>query len=109
MFCKQCGQQIPEGASFCPQCGIPVSATHGVPTGAFPGSTMVRPRDNRMIAGVCAAFARRYRWDLTATRILMVLAGIFIFPLGEIAYLAGWLLIPEEPIVTPVAPVVPPR
>ena len=103
MFCKQCGQAIPEGASFCPQCGMAVSATaaHGAPFGAMPASTMMRPRDNRMIAGVCSAFARRYRWDLTATRILTVLIGIFVFPLGEIAYLCGWLLIPDEPIAVP--------
>jgi len=85
MFCKQCGQQVPVGASFCPQCGTAVPGTAS-PNG-WPASTMMRPRDHRMIAGVCAAFARRYKWDLTATRILTVLLGIFVFPLGEIAYL----------------------
>ncbi|HEX4019996.1 MAG TPA: PspC domain-containing protein [Acidobacteriaceae bacterium] len=96
MFCKQCGQQFPDGAVFCPGCGTPVNRM-GAQAG--PAGTMFRPRDNRMLVGVCAAIARRYGWDLTATRILTVLIGIFVFPLGEIAYLCGWLLIPEEPVV----------
>jgi phage shock protein PspC (stress-responsive transcriptional regulator) len=68
-----------------------------VPVPLF-GSTMVRPREQRVVAGVCAAFAQRYGWDLAVTRILTVLAGVFVFPLGEIAYLCGWLLIPEGPV-----------
>ena len=95
MFCKQCGQALPVGAVFCPKCGM--TAAHA----ASRCDGMVRPREPRMFAGVCAAFARRYGWDLTAARILMVLFGIFIFPIGEIAYLCGWLLIPEEPITLP--------
>ena len=27
MFCKKCGEQLPENARFCPQCGTEVSAT----------------------------------------------------------------------------------
>jgi phage shock protein C len=91
MYCKRCGQQLSDGTNFCPQCGLAQ-----VPVSAF-GSTMVRPRDGRIFAGVCAAFSLRYGWDLAATRILTVLAGVFVFPLGEIAYLCGWLLIPEAP------------
>lgn len=25
MFCSQCGQQVPEGANFCPACGAPIA------------------------------------------------------------------------------------
>ncbi len=25
MYCSQCGQQVPEGANFCPACGAPVA------------------------------------------------------------------------------------
>ena len=25
MFCSQCGQQVPEGANFCPSCGAPIA------------------------------------------------------------------------------------
>ncbi len=95
MFCKQCGQAVPEGAVFCPKCGTSVTPVAGY------ASRMVRPHAYRRMAGVCAAFAMHYGWDLTATRILMVLLGIFLFPLGEIFYLFGWMLIPEEPLPIP--------
>ena len=57
---------------------------------------MYRPQSQRMLAGVCAAFALRYRWDLTATRIITVLLGVLIFPVMEVAYVVAWMLIPEE-------------
>ncbi len=60
-----------------------------------------------MMAGVCAAFALRYRWDLTATRIITVILGVLIFPVMEIAYVVGWMLIPEE-VPLGAAPYVPP-
>ena len=111
MFCHQCGKPLPTASSFCPSCGAP--ANNRV-YAASPLNTMYRPQAQRMIAGVCAAFALRYRWDLTATRIFTVLLGVLIFPVIEIAYLVSWLLIPEEvplgmqPPLPPRAPIVPP-
>ncbi len=37
MFCSQCGQQVPEGANFCPACGAPV-ATPAEPAEASSGT-----------------------------------------------------------------------
>jgi phage shock protein C len=105
MFCHQCGKQLPIGANFCSNCGEKVNANIFT---APAGSTMFRPQANRMIAGVCAAITQRYGWDLTATRILAVLLGIFVFPLGEIAYLVAWLLIPEEAPLAPFTGYTPP-
>lgn len=93
MFCRKCGQPFVAGANFCSSCGTP--ANPNVYT-ASPLNTMFRPQAQRMIAGVCAAFHVRYGWDLTATRILAVILAIFLFPVTEIAYLVGWLVIPEE-------------
>jgi len=100
MFCHQCGKPLAAGANFCANCG---AAVHGTVYPTTPLSSMVRPRNNRMIAGVCAAFHLRYGWDLIATRILTVLCGVLLFPVGEIAYLVAWLLIPEEPVLVPQA------
>ncbi|MHB8302417.1 MAG: PspC domain-containing protein [Acidobacteriaceae bacterium] len=98
MFCHQCGKPLPAGANFCANCGAQVNAS-------MPASNlltgMLRPRANRIFAGVCAAIHVRYGWDLLATRILAVLLGVLLFPLGEIAYLVGWLLIPEEAALVP--------
>ena len=93
MFCHQCGNSLPAGSNFCSACGAKVNP--GVYT-ASPLNTMYRPRALRMIGGVCAAISLRWGWDLTATRIVAVVLGIFLFPLSEIAYLVAWLLIPEE-------------
>jgi phage shock protein C len=100
MFCQKCGKPLAAGANYCANCGAPANP------GAYPvtyGSNWYRPRANRMIAGVCAALNLRYGWDLIATRIVAVLLGILLFPVGEIAYLVAWLLIPEEPVLIPQA------
>lgn len=98
MFCRQCGKPLAPGANFCGNCGVPVNPTTFSPS---PLNAMFRPRANRMVAGVCAAIHIRYGWDLVAIRILAVVLGVLTFPLGEIAYLAGWLLIPEEAALVP--------
>ncbi len=106
MFCHRCGQALTAGGNFCSSCGAPANANVFTTS---PLNTMYRPRSSRIFAGVCAAIHLRYGWDLTATRILAVILGIFLFPVGEIAYLVAWLLIPEEVQVVPPANVVVPN
>ena len=47
-----------------------------------------------MIAGVCAALARRFGMPVFLVRVLMVAAGIAGF--GLILYPVLWVLIPNE-------------
>ncbi len=58
-------------------------------------SDWYRPRDGRVIAGVCAGLARKLGIDALWVRIAFVLlvwfAGVPIW-----AYLIGWLLMPNE-------------
>jgi phage shock protein C len=56
-----------------------------------------RPRrgDGRIIAGVCAAVARRFGVSTLLVRILFVVFGLV--GAGEIVYLILWLLIPRTP------------
>ena len=68
---------------------------------------LLRPRYGRKIAGVCAAFARAYGWDLTAVRLATVLLAFFVGG-GFIAYVICWIVIPEEQLMLPYPPVVPP-
>lgn len=57
--------------------------------------TLYRPRDNRVIAGVCSGIARRFGIEPTIVRILFVAS--FLLPGPQILiYLAGWVLMPEE-------------
>ncbi|MFE4545666.1 PspC domain-containing protein [Arthrobacter sp. NPDC056727] len=55
---------------------------------------MVRPRSGKMIAGVCAAVAARFGVPKTLVRIGFVLFGLF--GVGELVYIALWILIPRE-------------
>src|SRR5215207_2473430 len=55
---------------------------------------LARPRQGRMIAGVCAALARRFGMPVFLVRVLMVAAGIAGF--GLILYPVLWVLIPNE-------------
>ncbi|HET9117464.1 MAG TPA: PspC domain-containing protein, partial [Pseudonocardiaceae bacterium] len=58
-----------------------------------------RPRrrtDDRKIAGVAAAIARRYAVDPVLVRVAFVVATICSGGAGILLYLLGWLLLPQE-------------
>jgi phage shock protein C len=63
----------------------------------------MRPRFDRKIAGVCAAFAEHLDLDPSLVRILWVFltfaAGLFP---GLVAYILAWIIIPEVPALPPV-------
>lgn len=54
-----------------------------------------RPRTGRVIAGVCAAIARRFGWNVTVVRLLTVLSVIIPGP-QVIIYIVLWILIPQD-------------
>ena len=56
---------------------------------------LVRPRSQRVIAGVCAALADRFGISRALMRVGFVLFGLF--GVGEIVYIVLWILIPKEP------------
>lgn len=56
---------------------------------------LTRPRHGRMIAGVAAAFADRTGIDVGLIRVGFVVS-LFFGGLGLVAYVAAWILIPEE-------------
>jgi phage shock protein PspC (stress-responsive transcriptional regulator) len=64
---------------------------------------LFRPIYDRRIAGVCAAFARGYGWDLTVVRLITV-AIAFFTGVGFLAYLFCWIAIPEEQVALPPYP-----
>ena len=61
----------------------------------------MRPIAGRQIAGVCIGVAQANGWDVTMVRILTVVGCLFTSGLVGVAYLAGWIGIPEEPIAMP--------
>ena len=96
VFCQHCGTGLPSGARFCSSCGAVVPMTTYIP-----GRPLVRPIAGRQVAGVCIGLAQAYGWDVALVRIFTVLGLVFSGGLVAVAYLAGWIGIPEEPLQLP--------
>ena len=71
----------------------PEPQTHFQPQS--PTARLTRPVDDRMIAGVCAGFARYLNVDTTIVRIVLAVLTA-MGGAGVPLYIAAWLLIPEE-------------
>lgn len=56
---------------------------------------LYRPRDGRMIGGVCAALARRFGVSTGMVRVLAVLSCLLPGP-QFVAYIILWVMIPSE-------------
>lgn len=54
-----------------------------------------RPRDGRLIAGVCAGLARRFGVPALAVRALFLLL-VVLPPSSLLVYLVLWLIMPNE-------------
>jgi phage shock protein PspC (stress-responsive transcriptional regulator) len=59
-------------------------------------TTLVRPRSDRMIAGVCSGIARRFGVSANAVRLIFVISLLLPGP-QILIYLAAWILMPQEP------------
>ncbi len=57
---------------------------------------LVRSTDDRWISGVCGGVARYLGVDANLVRLLVVLGTIFGFGSLLVAYIAAWILMPEE-------------
>lgn len=60
------------------------------------GRNLVRPTEGRMLFGVCAGLANYLKVDATIIRLAFVVLALVTAGVAVVAYLAGWLLIPEE-------------
>ena len=58
-------------------------------------AALVRPRDGRMIGGVCAALARRFGTSANTMRVIFVASCLLPGP-QFVLYLALWALLPSE-------------
>ena len=58
-------------------------------------TALVRPRSDRMIAGVCAGIGHRFGISPNVVRLIFVLS-VFLPGPQFIIYIAGWILMPEE-------------
>ncbi len=60
------------------------------------GKALVRPRDNRIIAGVCAGLADYTGMDVNLLRVIVALVTLVTVGTGVLAYVLAWIVIPEE-------------
>jgi phage shock protein PspC (stress-responsive transcriptional regulator) len=58
-------------------------------------TTWTRPREGKVIAGVCAGIAERYGWDANVVRLLFVLSCLLPGP-QFVLYLILWWLMPKS-------------
>jgi phage shock protein C len=89
MYCNYCGKVIPDDSSLCAYCGKRMA-------GVVARKRLVRPREGRKIAGVCAGFAEYFDLDVTLVRVVWVVCALFGLA-GIVAYVAAWIVMPEEP------------
>lgn len=93
-----------------PPVAAPEAAGETPPPGADPGPGpqppfggvgftsrygLVRPRDGRYLAGVCAAIGRATNTDPVLWRVLLAVLGFF-GGIGILVYVTAWLIIPGE-------------
>ena len=103
-FCPQCGKQFNPEANFCSACGayaLPAPSDYPV------RAKIVRPRQPRMVAGVCSGVAIHFGWDVALVRILFAVFVCCTLTTGLLVYVAAWLLLPDAQYALP-APAGPP-
>lgn len=62
----------------------------------FADQGLVRPRDGRVIAGVCAGLGRRFGFGPWTARLLFVLVLLVVPGSQLIVYPVLWILMPKE-------------
>ena len=72
----------------------PASPGTGPVTGPVTRPPLVRPRDGRMVAGVCAGLAAHFGIDVNRVRLGFAAVTIF-WGVGALIYLIAWAVIPE--------------
>ena len=93
MYCNFCGKVIQDDAYCCAYCGKRLAPVAG-------RMRLIRPRQGRKIAGVCAGFAQYFNVDVTLVRLLWLIVSVMTV-VGVLSYPIAWIVMPEEPLSLP--------
>jgi phage shock protein PspC (stress-responsive transcriptional regulator) len=58
-------------------------------------STLTRPRNGKVIAGVCAGLAERFGWNANVVRLLFLLSCLLPGP-QFLIYIVLWVIMPKR-------------
>lgn len=70
---------------------------------ASASTVLMRSRDGRILAGVCAGVAGYFSLDVTLVRVIWAVVALITGGAGVLAYLVAWILIPGEGQKSPAA------
>lgn len=101
MYCTRCGIELDEKARYCSACGTATAQACADAPAHYP--RLSRPHYDKKIAGVCAGFARYFGVDVTLVRVLWLVLIFVPVPVGLIAYVVAWIVMPRDPIALPQA------
>ena len=59
-------------------------------------TSLTRPQQGRVIAGVCAGLAERFGWNANVIRLLFLLSCLLPGP-QFVIYLVLWVIMPRRP------------
>jgi phage shock protein PspC (stress-responsive transcriptional regulator) len=59
------------------------------------GGKLVRPKNGRLVAGVCTGLAAYFKVDVNLIRLLFGVCT-FLWGLGALLYVVAWAILPEE-------------
>jgi phage shock protein C len=64
---------------------------------------LVRNQKGRMLAGICSGAAEYFGLDVTLVRVIVAVVCVMTGGAGGLAYLAAWVIIPDEGEKTSIA------
>ncbi|HHY39416.1 MAG TPA: PspC domain-containing protein [Clostridia bacterium] len=59
---------------------------------------LYRSRRNRLLGGVCGGIAEYFNVDPVLVRIIAIVIGLMTGPVGLVAYIVAWIIVPEPPL-----------
>ena len=65
---------------------------------------LYRSRSDRLLGGVCGGLGVHFDTDPNLIRIIWIVLTLLSIGIGVIAYIAAWIIIPEEPEAAEIVP-----